>query len=170
MLVSLPARVPQPALRRSFLPLATAVALFAVYLLTYSGQFHSIDENAVFAVSRNLVEHGRVDIGALFWGAPYFDQGRLGPDGELYSKYGLGHSLLLAPLVWLGLHLPGVGVVQTAVLLDGLATAATGALLVVLAGRLGFPRAGPWLAALYGLGTFAWVYARTLFGEPLSAL
>jgi hypothetical protein len=150
---------------------ATALLLLAVYWLTASGTFHSIDEHAVFAVARNLVFHGKVDESALFWGSPYDAQARVGEDGELYSKYGIGHSLILAVAVALARVIPGAGLVSTAVWVNALATALTAFFLVMCAGRLGYTaRTGVVLGLLFGLATFSWVYARTMFGEPLVAL
>lgn len=149
---------------------ALALVLFALYWLTASGAFHSIDEHAVFAVARNLVYHGRIDQSALYWASPYDAQAKVGTGGEMYSKYGLGHSLLVALPVALGRAIPGAGLVTTSMLLDMLATALTGGLLVLVARRLNYSvRAGVVLGALYGAASFAWVYARTMFSEPLVA-
>lgn len=150
---------------------AAALLLFAVYWLTASGAFRSIDEQAVFAVSRNLVYHGRVDESTLFWASPYDEQARVGLDGELYSKYGIGHSLLVAGAVALARLIPGAGLASSAMLLNSLATALTAFFLILAAARLGYSqRASVTLGLLYGLATFAWVYAKTMFSEPLVAL
>ncbi|MBE2233470.1 MAG: hypothetical protein IAE85_08255 [Anaerolinea sp.] len=150
---------------------AAALLLFAVYWLTASGAFRSIDEQAVFAVSRNLAYHGRVDESALFWASPYDEQARVGLDGELYSKYGIGHSLLVAGAVALARLIPGAGLASSAMLLNSLATALTAWFLILAAGRLGYSaRASVSLGLLYGLATYAWVYAKTMFSEPLVAL
>ncbi len=150
---------------------AAALLLFAIYWLTASGAFHSIDEQAVFAVSRNLVYHGRVDESTLFWGSPYDEQARVGLDGELYSKYGIGHSLLVAAPVALARLIPGAGLASSAMLLNSLATALTAFFLILSAARLGYSqRASVTAGLLYGLATYAWVYAKTMFSEPLVAL
>lgn len=150
---------------------AAALLLFAIYWLTASGVFHSIDEQAVFAVSRNLVYHGRVDESNLFWGSPYDEQARVGLDGELYSKYGIGHSLLVAIPVALARLIPGAGLASSAMLLNSLATALTAFFLILAAARLGYStRASVTAGLLYGLATYAWVYAKTMFSEPLVAL
>ncbi|MEI2688430.1 MAG: hypothetical protein V9H69_01450 [Anaerolineae bacterium] len=150
---------------------AAALLLFAVYWLTTSGAFRSIDEQAVFAVARNLAYHGRVDESSLFWASPYDEQARVGLDGELYSKYGIGHSLLTAGAIGLARLIPGAGLASSAMLLNSLATALTAFFLILAAARLGYSsRASVALGLLYGLATFAWVYAKTLFSEPLVAL
>ncbi len=151
--------------------MATALLLLAIYWLTVSGVFHSVDEHSVFAVSRNLVVSRATHQSDLYWGEGYGDPAQLGRAGELYSKYGLGHSILVAGLVVLARFVPGAGAVSTAMLLAAGATAFTGGLLVLIAGHLDYSeRVGGAIALLYGLATFAWVYARTLFGEPLVAL
>ena len=150
---------------------AAALLLFAIYWLTASGAFRSIDEQAVFAVSRNLAYHGRVDESSLFWASPYDEQARVGLDGELYSKYGIGHSLLVAGAIGLARLIPGAGLASSAMLLNSLATALTAFFLILAAARLGYSqRASVSLGLLYGLATYAWVYAKTLFSEPLVAL
>lgn len=150
---------------------AAALLLFAIYWLTASGAFHSIDEQAVFAVSRNLVYHGRVDESTLFWGSPYDEQARVGLDGELYSKYGISHSLLVAGAVALARLIPDAGLASSAMLLNSLATALTAFFLILAAARLGYSqRASVTAGLLYGLATYAWVYAKTMFSEPLVAL
>jgi hypothetical protein len=150
---------------------AIALLLLAIYCGTVSAAFHSLDEVPVFAVARNLVLHGHPDQNALYWGDPQVDPAAVSPDGQLYSKYGIGHSLLVAVAVLIGRVVPGAGLATSAMLLDGLATALTGALLLLAAARLGYDAAtGAILALLYGLATFAFVYARTMFGEPLVAL
>ncbi len=161
---------PKSARKAATAAAALAFVLFALYWLTASGAFHSIDEHAVFAVSRNLVYQGRIDQSALYWASPYDAQAKVGVGGEMYSKYGIGHSLLVALPVALGRAIPGAGLVTTSMLLDMLATALTGGLLVLVARRLGYGAgAGVVVGLLYGAASFAWVYARTMFSEPLVA-
>jgi hypothetical protein len=160
-----------PTLQRR--ALATTLFLFALYWLTASGAFHSIDEHAVFAVSRNLVLHGEWNQSTLFWDVPYIDQALIGTtgDGELYAKYGIGHSLVVALAVALGWLIPGAKLATTAMLTGSVATALTGGFLVLAAGRLGYSeRVGVTLGLIFGGATFAWVYAKTMFSEPLVAL
>ncbi len=107
----------------------------------------------------------------MYWNAGDPDPASIGIDGELYSKYGIGHSLAAAFGILLGRAIPGAGLASTTMLINGLATALTGGLLVLAAARLGYkPSAGAILGLCYGLTTFAWLYARTMFGEPLVAL
>lgn len=154
--------------RPSSTAITLGLALFAIYWLTISGAFHSIDEHAVFAVARNIVYHGRVDQSVLFWDEPYVHQALFGREGALYSKYGIGHSLLLTLPILLGRLIPGATLGTATPLLNMVATAATGALLVSTSQRLGYRSpVGIALGLLFGLSTFAWVYADTTFGEPI---
>ena len=146
--------------------------LTAVYLLSYSGNFHAIDEVSVAAMIENLVKHGRVTTDQIRWSLAWTpSQGQLGPDGHLYSKKGLGSTLLGAPFYWLALHVPEVGLVRAMMLANALVTALTAWLLYSSIQLLGYR---PLVAALtslaYGLGTMAWPYAKYFFSEPLTAL
>ena len=115
-----PATLPEP--QAPIRPAAAvALVLFAIYWLTASGAFHSIDEHAVFAVGRNLAYHGRIDQSSLYWEPPYDFHAKVGAGNELYSKYGMGHSLLVAIPVTLARLIPGAGLVTTSMLLDMLA-------------------------------------------------
>lgn len=150
--------------------IAVSLTLFALYWLTVSGTFHSIDEEAVFAVARSIVVEGEANQNALYRAVPYIDQAKVGTDGAFYSKYGIGHALILAPLLWLAQGIPNATLASSGMLLNGVATAATGGVLVLLAMRLGYtPRTGVFAGLLYGVATFAWVYAKTMFSEPLVA-
>lgn len=150
---------------------ATGLLLLALYWLTASGLFHSVDEHSVFAAGRNLAVNAAPNQTDLYWGEDYIDLAQRGLDGELYSKYGVGHSLLIAGVLLLAQLIPGAGYVSSAMLLNGLATALTGVALVLAAGRLGYSdRTSVSLGLIYGLATFAWVYAKTMFSDPLVAL
>jgi hypothetical protein len=153
----------------STLPCLLALFLFAVYLLTYSGRFHSSDGLAMYAMADSLARHGAADIDALRWMG--LQQGTYGLDGLLYSRKGVGVSLLGLPLAWLGLVTPFWGVAQTFLLFNTLVTAATGTLLALYIKRCGYSiGTGLGGGLLYGLITMAWPYARTDFSDPLSGL
>lgn len=150
---------------------AAALFLFAIYWLTASGSFHSVDEHVVFATARNLAYHGRLDQSTLFWGSPYAGLGLMGTDGELYSKYGIGHSALVVPTIMLARVIPGAGLATTTMMLNMVATALAAFFLILTAGKLGYSsRTSVSVGLLYGLATFSWVYAKTMFSEPLVAL
>jgi hypothetical protein len=156
------------------LALAVGLFLFAVYLLGYRGGFHSADEVSIFAVGESLVKFGRFNADQVAWTqwvtTQREAQGFFGLDGHVYSKKGLGLSLFVAPLYWLALQIPGIGLLQTALLLNPLLTALTASFLWLYVRRLGYDRrVATVLALTYGLATIAWVYAKFLFSEPLAA-
>lgn len=151
--------------------LALFLLLWTIYVATASGRFHSDDEMSVFAVAASLVGRGEVTIDQIAWNQDLGGGvGRALDDGRVYSKYGLGGALAVAPLIAAASAIPWAGAVAMATLLNGPLTAATAALLYLSGRRLGFSPAASVLAALsFGLATFAWVYARYLFGEPIVA-
>lgn len=146
--------------------------LVAVYLLSYSGVFHSIDEVSAAAMTESLVKHGRVTTDQIWWSQRWTpSQGRMGPDGHLYSKKGVGWALLGAPFYLLTLRLPAVGTVDGLMLANALVTALTGWLVYSCVLQLGYRPSVAALTALgYGLGTMAWPYAKYFFSGPLAAL
>jgi hypothetical protein len=155
----------------------TAVLLFvllaAVYLASYSGLFHSVDELPVVALTQNMVQRGALDINQLVWAQDSTPNylGSYGADDNLYSKRGLGMTLAAVPFYCAGQWLPGVGAARAALLTNGLVTALTAVLLFLYIVELGYRLETGLLVALsYGLGSIAWVYARYLFTEPLAAL
>lgn len=158
------------------MPLALAVGLFllAVYLLSYRGGFHSADEVSMFAVGESLARFGRFDTDQVAWTqwvtTQREAQGFFGLDGHVYSKKGLALSLFVAPLYVLARLVPGIGLLQTALLLNPLLTALTASFLWLYLRRLGYDRrVATALALTYGLATIAWVYSKFLFSEPLVA-
>jgi hypothetical protein len=173
MAVHLSARHPQQ--RDRALALGVGLFLFAVYLLSYRGGFHSVDEVSMFAVTESLVKFGQFNTDQIAWTqwttSQSEAQGFFGVDGHVYSKKGVATSLAMAPLYWLGLAIPGLGMLQTASLFNALVTALTAALLYRLVRRLAYRQSiAMGIALLYGLATIAWVYAKYLFSEPLAAL
>jgi len=145
--------------------------VLAASMLLWSGRLHSSDGFAMYAVNDSLVRYGRYDIEQLHW--MDIQQGTYGRDGLLYSRKGIGTSMAGFPLTVLGFMLPGLGPVQTTLLLSPLLTA-LGACLLYLAARRAFPhmpRTAAWLATVaWALGSVAWPYTKTFFSEPLVAL
>lgn len=151
------------------LSLVLFLFLFAVYLLTYSPRFHSSDGLAMFATSESLARRGEWDADQIRWMG--LAQGVFGIDGHLYIRKGVGVSLLALPLVWLGLIVPIWGPATTALLLNSITTAATGALLFLYLAELGYQhRVGLVASLTFGLATLAWPYAKTFFSDPLASL
>ncbi len=140
--------------------------LFSAYLFTYTGYIQSSDGLSMFATVESMVRRGEVDSNQLLWMG--IQQGSFGPDGELYSRKGLGAVLLAYPLVWLAQQWPGVGLVQAALLLNPLLTAWTGALLYRSGRRLGWSvGTATATALLFGLATMVWPYTQTFFSDPV---
>lgn len=149
--------------------LAVGLFLLSVYLLTYSGQFHSSDGQAMFAVTESIVRRGDYDINQLLWMGQ--QQGTYGLDGELYCRKGIATSLLALPLAWLGLVVPFWGMVQTTLLFNAFVTAFTGALVYLYVNRLGYSASTSLVLSLvFGLATLAWPYAKYFFSDPLASL
>ncbi|MCU0512337.1 MAG: hypothetical protein MUE40_07180 [Anaerolineae bacterium] len=159
------------------LRLALGLLLLAVYLLVYIPVPDSIDGSDTLDVARTLVLAGSPAATILSTPRQLIVSGAQGeqylisPDGERYSKKGVAPSLLLLPLVALAEALPWLSIRATAMLLNPVLTALTGAALYTLLRQMAFGR-GVALATglVYGLATLAAVYPRTLFGEPLAAL
>ncbi|HSR32022.1 MAG TPA: phospholipid carrier-dependent glycosyltransferase, partial [Anaerolineae bacterium] len=153
----------------SLVALCLFALLFSLYLLTFSGVYHSSDEMSMLAATDSLARRGQWDIELLRWMGE--QQGSFGPDGYLYSRKGIGTTLAALPHYFLAVQSSSVGNVQTAMLTNGVVTALTGVLVYLFLRRLRYG-AGVSLgtALAYGLGTMAWPYARYLFSESLAAL
>ena len=151
------------------LALGLFAVLFSVYLLTFSGAYHSSDEMSMLAATDSLARRGAWDIELLRWMGE--QQGSVGPDGHLYSRKGIGTTLAALPHYWLALQSRLVPNVQMAMLTNSVITALTGVLVYLLLRRLRYSYGVALLAALaFGLGTMAWPYARYLFSESLAGL
>jgi hypothetical protein len=159
--------------RRRGLALSIGLFLFSIYLFSYRGGFHSVDEVAMFAVTENLAKVGRFNIDQIAWiqwtTSQAEAQGFFGQDGHVYSKKGLALSLAQVPLYWLALYLPGIGMLQTVSLLNALISATTGLLIFMFLHRLNFSTfTAVTTSLIFGLATIAAVYAKYLFSEPLA--
>jgi len=143
------------------LALAVFLALASVYLLTYNGLFRSIDELALFSAAESLAQTGCLETPQLLFAAYHNPVGRLEPLFPLIS----------VPFYWIAVRWAEVGNVQTAMLVNILLTAGTGAVLLLALRRMGYaPLPATFTALSYGLTTLAWPYSRTFFREPLLAL
>jgi hypothetical protein len=77
------------------------LAWWAFFTLLTRGHFQATEEIAVYQEARSLWEQGRLDI------SPMINSSR-GPDGRWYASYGIGQSLLAAPLYGAGKLLHGL--------------------------------------------------------------
>ena len=147
--------------------------LFSIYLLTFSGKLHVMDEFVGFAVGNNWVQHGRPDVNQFIWTNHWHSTppGVWGIDGNLYTKKAPGISIAAAPLIWLGHTIPGLNAVHLGLLTSMVITAITAGLLFIWLVDLKFSRTAALLTALsYGLCTIAFVYARLLWEHSIMAL
>lgn len=157
--------------------------LLALCLLVYSGRLHSIDEVSSVALADSLLLEGKPITDQIGWSQSWsLPQGTYGVDGHLYSKKGIGHSLLLLPFQWGARQIEGAGVVGMAHLANAVITALTGALLYLLVwqvmgiagdglGLMGRRSTPALLVVLVWLvGTFALVYSKYLFNSPIVGL
>ncbi len=143
--------------------------LFFIYLLAFSGILHSSDAVSMFCVTESIVKRGGFSVSPMWWMGPAFRNPGL--DGELYSKYGLGQSLLAVPLYWLAMQTPGLGQVQTVMLFSALVTALNAVVVFLYVLAVARSQSTALLVALiFGLCTPAAVYAKHFFSEPLVAL
>lgn len=154
------------------LSFAAGLFLFSIYLLSFSGKFHVMDELAVFTAGYNLAQTGRADINPLIWTNHWTPNppGIWGRDGNLYTKKPPGISFLVAPLIGLGRVIPDLNAVHLGLLTNAFITALTAAVLLIWLSDLGFSHKTAALTALaYGLCTIAWVYARMFWeSSPLA--
>jgi hypothetical protein len=163
--------------------LSLAICLAVIYVVLGNNRITSGDGEAMFQVTRALVEQGRLDLPPGILPAvetiltdttdtqiPYTV---VGHDGRTYSKYGLGQSLAALPLYLLGAAwrtLTGVDHAPrtAATLLNSLLIAAISGLLVSIARELGYStRIGILLGVAFAFCSPAWAYTHTFFSEPL---
>jgi hypothetical protein len=151
--------------------MAIFFALFGWYVLTMSGHTYTNDEETMLAAGQSLVEHGTFALPIDFL-MTYREM----PDGNHYSRYGPGQSVLAVPFIAVGKMIGCLGPDYArdfllrlfVLLLPALATAATAALLTAWARDVGYSRrVAMGVGLVYGL-SLAWPYSRTFFSEPLS--
>lgn len=144
-----------------------ALLLFGIYLLSFSGRIYSSDGLSMFAVTESWVKRGELSTDQMW--TLFGTKSDAAPDGEVYSKYGYGTSLIAAPLYALALFFPFFGLTQFTLLASAIAVALTGGLLYLTARRLGYsPGVGVVAVLLFGLATPAWVYAKEFWSESFS--
>ncbi|MEW6268081.1 MAG: hypothetical protein AB1689_02140, partial [Thermodesulfobacteriota bacterium] len=153
------------------------LAALGFLLLTHGGHFYAADSLIVHLTTTRLLEEQRLDLGEI-WGTVK------GPDGKRYGRYGIGLSVLQAPLAWLGKRVdarypdgfaalagPGVSIyypesfaVFGATLVGPLCGALAAATLWSLAGALGYARhVAALLTLLLVVATQTWPASRDGF-------
>jgi hypothetical protein len=181
-----------PILGRVPIWIVLLIFFLSLYLLTANGRIDSGDGEAIYQVTRSMVEKRAFTIPPPPPEEKYYDSfgreipqellagggayGAWGADGHYYSKYGIGQSLIAIPLYIGGLILdrvvtfPGIHFLTrfSTAMLNPLVSALVCALVFGFCTRLGFPtRSAVTLTLVYGLGTIAWPYSKTFYNEPL---
>ncbi len=150
--------------------------LLGTYLFVYVSTPGSADGDALLAVAASTARSGSPNIDSIAYAdwllpLPASRMGTFGVDGALYAKKAPTPSLAMTPLIPLIDAAPWLTTRATVMLFNPLVTALTALLLYTLARRLDArPGIAFALGLIYGLATFAIVYVKTLFGEPLAAL
>ena len=164
--------------RFHLLPEAITFAVaWALCLVTLGGRLGTVDEIAVYGLSYNIAQRGALDIDLLASTAPgmreppFTGVGMFGPDGHFYSGKGILPSLLAVPLIKLGLAMRSADPIAMAMLLNGLLTAVTAAVITRHLRREGVRAPAAIIAGIaYVAGSMAWAYSKRLFTEPAAAL
>jgi hypothetical protein len=163
---------PPPGARRrlsAYTGLSLVLFVYAIYLVFYSGVFHSSDAQFIVAATESLVKRGEFTASQLWWHRDAIET--IASDGEPYSKYGIGASLMAVPLYVLALSWPRLGMVQAVMLTNLLVTAVSAWLVLKFVSALGYSTGiALGTSLLFALGTSAMVYAHYYFTEPLSGL
>ena len=150
-----------------------ALCCFSVFVLTAAGRIGG-DGWRRFLVTRGLVDRGRVDVGLVSEKDASHDF-ILGPDGRYYSRYGLGQSLMMAPLYLVGKGVawraPGPVVPYVAEFvcsgLNQILSATCCVLLFLLLRDMGLrDRTAIVTVLLYAFATFAWQQSKDSFEHP----
>jgi hypothetical protein len=146
-------------------------AACALYVFTASGYIIVSDTASMLAVSQSLL-HGHLNV-------PCDVSHAVGPGGLCYSFYGLGWSLAALPVYLLGdivgahVHLGGPyqPTLFAVSFLNPVLVAGIVALLAKFIHRLsGSLRIALLVAAVFAVGSPAWVYTKDGFSEPLAGL
>jgi len=141
------------------------VALFCAYVVVQRGEFVSWDGRVVAGVARNIWQHGSLHkFGDSFGGDPGFRS------ESPYSVYGIGMSVLLAPLWGFQLHRDPNGAMWLT-LLCPLLLATASSMLFLIGLELGWRRVtAVAVAFVFGAATMAMQYSTELFPEPAITL
>ena len=120
------------------------------------------------ATAESIVRRGDIDSNQLIWMGN--QQGNFGADGNLYSRKGLGMTLLAVPLIWVARLCKLIGPrphrapAQPAGDCDHGRTRLSSGSPSALAARRRLVT-----ALTFGLATLAWPYTQTFFSDPICA-
>ncbi|GJL77218.1 MAG: hypothetical protein NPINA01_02070 [Nitrospinaceae bacterium] len=143
----------------------------SVYLLTGQGSIQSADGRIMYLLTQSMVENHSLS----FTERVSQDD----PEGEKFSKYGIGMSVLAVPFYLAGKALswvlpvePSFATLFSVSMINAFVTALS-CLLIYRFGdeRFGFShRTSVFLALGYGLSTIAWFYSEDFMSEPVTSL
>ncbi|MEO1289552.1 MAG: hypothetical protein AAFV93_17445, partial [Chloroflexota bacterium] len=154
---------------RPDLLIAIFLCLFSLYLASYSGRIESSDSLRVFDATNSLVNFGDVELDESLWQSPprNFALDDTTPYGIYNNTQPLMPYLTAIPYA-LAKLIPNVGQVHATWLLNMVLMALSGCLMYVLGILLGYKQKISVMGALlFGLGTVAWAYSKTLFRDPV---
>ncbi len=133
-------------------------SLLILYLITFNGQFTSIDELNLYSMAESLAQTGNITVPQVSF-ASYHN-----PVGS----HEIGFPLLAVPLYWLSIRSQIINNIYFVMLLNPLLVAGTSAFIYLIARRLEYSATGSAIAAFaYGLGSLGWPYAVAFYREPL---
>ena len=146
----------------------------STYLITASGTIQSSDGTSMFLVTQSIVENRTFAIET--------DRKDLVTKSEIngnyYSKYGVGQSVLAIPFYAAGkiasssFHIPVEFLTKFMVsLYNSLVTGATCLILFIFCGKLNYKtKTAVIISFIYGFSTIAWHYSQTFMSEPTTTL
>ena len=157
---------------------------FTVYTVTAGGHFYSSDSWEAFLSTESIVEYHSLQIVKPSFEGESPPSWLLfhTPDGKIYSRYGLGQTVLFIPFYLAGrLMNPNAELTHfsdfakyfylTDFLFNPTITAFTAAAMFYLGRKIGFSeRMSVALALIFCFATQAWPYAKTLYNGPLVGL
>lgn len=132
--------------------------LLIVFLITFKGQFTSIDELNLYSMTESIVQTGSREVPQINFAAYHNHVG----------KHEVGYPLLATTLYWFAQRSASLNNIYTVMLLNPLLVAMTATLIFLCAQKLGYSSSGAAIAAIaYGLGSLGWPYALSFYREPL---
>jgi hypothetical protein len=143
--------------------------LCAVYMLSYSGVVTITDEVSLMNTAESLAKRGDFSQNAQYWRNGNV---RIDPDVIWVTpQFEPLQPVLTAPLAWLALHLPHVGLIHLTTLFNVVVTALTAVVIMAVVRELGYsPGVSAACALVFGLCTIAFPYSKMFFREPLAGL
>ena len=154
--------------RKIALGFSIFILLTGIYILFYSGYPLSVDEVNIFDSVNSFVERGTLARTITYHQGGEFD---VTQPPQLEPVYEPMQIIAAAPLLWIAHQIPDIGQFHTVLFLNIFVTALTGVSLYFIALKSGYSLLTGWSVALiFGLGTLALPYSRSLFREPLMGL